>query len=254
MNEVAIVDRMKQDEEQFVTELVESKGANLPANVQDVVKVFEFTDLKARAWKMASDKMAKLEDQQEAYHSALRSGQNWGIAALYAQKRMGEITGDMPTKERGAARNDTGTAPKRATLAKEGINYHTYQDAERIASNPEVLDRVIETAKTSNEIPTRTAVLREIRAERAKQMREEASQDASIHNERVMERKVKERPKVVANYFDSIKRHREMAELALASAKRGMFSDESINILRKKHQELATLHAQIEAAVEGDKE
>ena len=40
--------------------------------------------------------MSKLDEQADLYHSALRSGQQWGIASLYAQKRMGEITQDMP--------------------------------------------------------------------------------------------------------------------------------------------------------------
>lgn len=256
MNDLITIDKMKQDEEKFIKDLIESKGNNLPATVGDVLQVFEFTDWKAKAWKTLADKMSKLEDQTEAYHSALRSGQQWGVAALYAQKRMGEITREMP-KLQGLNRiNRVGkdaAEPKQAALKKQGIG-SSYKDAERIASHPEILERVIESSKESGDIPTKGAVLREIKAERAQKMKHEASQDAAIYNEKVTEQKVKERPKIVADYFQSIKEHREMAEIALSAAKQGLFSNESINIIKKKHQELNTLYAQIESYIGGNNE
>lgn len=78
------------------------------------------------------------------------SGQHWGIAALYAQKRMGEITREMPKAKSipiggaspGGAR-PSATPGKIENLKTQGIDRTTYSDAERIASHPEILDRVI---------------------------------------------------------------------------------------------------------------
>jgi len=68
-------------------------------------------------------------------------------AALYAQKRMGEITRDMPVKSgRSASRvgiTPAGTIPKMERLSNEGINRKKYSEAEQLAKNPEILDRVI---------------------------------------------------------------------------------------------------------------
>lgn len=43
---------------------------------------------------------------REAYNTALRSGQQWGMSALYYQKRIGEITREMP-KVQGMRNGDT---------------------------------------------------------------------------------------------------------------------------------------------------
>ena len=114
MNQLATIDTFNQNEESFMKELVETKGANLPANAGEVLNIFEFTDFKAKAWKIMADKLGKLDEQTEAYNSALRSGQHWGIAALYSQKRMGEITKGI---EAGENLRNTETGPR---LMKDG--------------------------------------------------------------------------------------------------------------------------------------
>lgn len=249
MNELTVTD-IKQDEEHFLNEIVESKGANLPAEIGEVLQVFEFTDWKAKAWKTLSDKLLRLEDQQEAYHSALRSGQQWGVAALYAQKRMGEITRGMPksiTRRRadGTEIDIPEVGSKAEQLGKARVDKYAASDAERIAAHPDVLDSVIEKSKESQEIPTKTAVLREIKhrqaTERARQVNTEQKAKA-----------VKERPKIVVDYFDALKSYRHILDLAVEAAKQGWFSEESIGLVEKKHKELSTLMAQLEAHI-GDK-
>ena len=149
MTDLMTIDTFTDNQEQFMTDLIETKGNNLPAKIEDVLQIFEFTDFKAKAWKIMTDKMGKLEEHTESYNAALRSGQKWGIAALYAQKRMGEITKAMP-RQRGnvhaPASSSLGNGRgKVEEMAEHGISSNTYSDAERIANNPEILDRVIET-------------------------------------------------------------------------------------------------------------
>ena len=62
-------------------------------------------------------------------------------AALYAQKRMGEITRDIrpeyPNKK------NTGEPVNTIGANKAGVSRGIYQEAEQLAKNPEILDRVI---------------------------------------------------------------------------------------------------------------
>lgn len=261
MDELMTVGRIREDEGQFLNEIITTQGANLPAKLDDVLEIFEFTDWKARAWKTLSDKMAKLQDQQEAYHSALRSGQNWGIAALYAQKRMGEITREMPKPQiggygGGAKSTLPSSSTKGDTLLDKGISTRSYKDAERIASSPEILERVINQAKESNEIPTKTAVLREIRAERLKSYnlskeredREKQKQVATMLNNT---------PKPVKTYMDAMKlfkgglqAYKESMNVAMKFAREEQFSPEAKQFVANYHQELKRLMATIQTVMD----
>lgn len=249
-SELMTVGSLKQDEGRFLNELIETKGANLPARLEDVLEIFEFTDWKAKAWKTLSDKMAKLQDQQEAYHSALRSGQNWGIAALYAQKRMGEITssykdwGDGSPKEK--ALNDQGLQKDR------GANY---REAERIASHPDVLDRVIEDAKRTNEIPTRTAVLREIRAEKMKSQsdiearRRREREEATAKLITTASKPVKAYMDALKLFKEGLKNYKQAVILAADFAKNQQFAPEALQFVENYHASIRRLMGEVSEAM-----
>jgi len=79
-----------------------------------------------------------------------------------------------------------------------------------------------------------------------------ASERANQVNTEQKAKAVKERPKIVVDYFDALKSYRHTLDLAVEAAKQGWFSDESIGIVEKKHKELSTLMAQLEAHI-GDK-
>ena len=236
MTDLMTIDTFTDNQEQFMTDLIETKGNNLPAKIEDVIQVFEFTDFKAKAFKMMADKAKKLDEQSEIYHSALRSGQKWGIATLYSQKRMGEITRDMPKKT-------AGVAVKKIDLIKEaGLAERDSYKNETIANNPEILDRVIKNAEERGEIPTKTAVLNTIKVEK---YREKEASKIIKHNDRV----IKEIPKAVKNYFNAMSDYKDELKLALEVAKRELFSPESINIISKKHEELRSMMNEIEETI-----
>ncbi len=247
MNDLVMT--VKQDEERFITDLIETKGDNLPAVIGDVVRIFEFTDWKAKAWKTFADKVSRLEEQSELYHSALRSGQQWGIASLYAQKRMGEITREIPLGKSipiggaspGGAK-PSATPGKIDTLKTQGINRHTYQDAERIASHPEVLDRVIEQSKEKDEIPTKTAVLREIKRQEADRI----DRNIKERKEKEIDRGVKEHPKPVKDYLDAMRDYKQALRFAIEVAKRDIFSPEAMQFVRNSHEGIKKLMNELE--------
>lgn len=245
MTDLMAIDKVKQDEEQFITDLIETKGENLPAEIGDIVQVFEFTDWKAKAWKSLADKMSRLEDQTEAYNSALRSGQQWGIAALYSQRRMGEITQDVnPEPNPREYESPQGDLRKKEHNdgPKAGLSRTIWKDAERIANNPEVLDRVIESSKKAGDIPTKGAVLNVIRMENAKK-------HAAEKKEKQDEKMDRQKPKIVSEHFEWVKLSKNHLDMVIAGAKRGKFDPASKNFVIKKHDELRELMKQIEEAI-----
>ena len=244
MTDLMTIDTFADNQEQFMTDLIETKGNNLPAKIEDVLQIFEFTDFKAKAWKIMTDKMGKLEEHTESYNAALRSGQKWGIAALYAQKRMGEITRDMKPLDGNDVRYQRADKEdgKIAQLRKTGIDPRRSAEAEQLAKYPEIVEQVIENAKDRGEIPTKTAVLNRIKIEHH---RKNSEGRIIKHNDRV----IKEIPKAVKDYFNAMSDYKEELKLALEVAKRELFSPESINIISKKHEELRSMMNTLEGLI-----
>jgi len=238
MTDLMTTEKFTKNQEQFMLEIVNTKGDNLPAKIEDVLSIFEFTDFKAKAWKLMMGKMSKLEENTEAYNSALRSGQKWGIAALYAQKRMGEI---IPTAPNGD-RKSSDYIEKSEAIKKINIPAKVRFESRAIANNPEILDRVIKNSEERGEIPTKTAVLNTIRVEK---YRKKEAKKIIKHNDRV----VKEVPKLVKDYFNAVTRYKEELKMALEGAKRELFSPESINIISKKHEELRSMMDNLEGLI-----
>ena len=222
------------NEEQIMKDIIKYKGGNLPAKIEDVINVFEFTDFKAKAWKILADKMSKLEEQTDLYQSALRSGQQWGIASLYAQKRIGEITRDSDIEYETC---DSTVARKKRS--KSGMKERTYTEAEQIAKNPEILEDVIDTAKERNEIPTKTAVLGRIKAENRKSINEKATKKS---NNKI----ANEKTSAVKDYYDGIKGFTAVIKSAIISAEHGDFSAEGNNFLVKKNNVIRKLLKELE--------
>ena len=259
MNDLIQIEKYKGNEEALMNEIIQSKGANLPDKIDDVINIFEFTDFKAKAWKMLSDKTKKIEDQSELYQSAQRSAQKWSITSLYAQKRMGELTRDIQAntntrfvnrKIKMGTNDDVNEyrlgAENNRDGRKAGIPTATWRDAERMAKHPEILDRVIEKAKSSEtiEIPTKTAVLNTIRVETQKEVNERAKRkgDAKIINETTTATK---------DYYDSLKGFEASINTALLNAQVGKFAPEGKNFMIKKHDKIRQLLNELEEAIDG---
>lgn len=189
MNELVTVDRLRSDEERFIRSIIESNGAGLPATIEEIIPILAFSKAKMEAYKALSDAVKKVGQQEHLNAEALASGQRWGIVHLYGQKRLGEITREMPKAragkgERGRENVITGSViTKEHRLNEAGLTSkgHAISDAERIAANPEVLDRVVERAKDRGEIPTKTEVLREIKFDAVKKRGEQPREFPDIN-------------------------------------------------------------------------
>jgi len=190
------------------------------------------------AFKALSDAASKIGDQQSLNDSALASGQRWGIVHLYGQKKLGELTSEMP-KARGFLE---GRKSKMETYSDRGLGKNGVSDTERIARNPEILDRIIETAKERGEIPTKTAVLNTIKVE---EMRKRDKERVEKHHDRIEN----ERDKSVAEYYEGIKGFKAVLDFAIIAAERDKFDASGKNFLIKKNNEIRTMMDKLEELV-----
>jgi len=240
VNSLITIDSVKKDEEQFITDIITTKGNNLPANIEEVINIFEFTDFKAKAWKILANKMSKLDEQSDLYHLALRNGQQWGIAALYARKRRGDITRDM-SKRIGSSKSDDGIW-KKDRLKEIGLNPQRTSEDEQLSKHPDILDKVVESAKVHNEIPTTREVLNAIKVANAKISNARAQEKSDI-------KVAKDKTQAVKDYYDIVKGFKSGIKSAIISAKYGDFSAEGKNFLIKKHEEIKNLMSELEGLI-----
>lgn len=172
MNDIVSTNKLRDDQDDFVNAIIESKGANLPATIDEIIPILAFSKAKADAFMALSDAAGKVKEQEELNQAALASGQRWGIVHLYGQKRLGEITREMPTAQGVNEPKRLGgvsAEPKQAVLRTQGVTHQAASDAERIAAHPEIMEKVIEDAKERGDIPTKGAVLSRIKAESYKE-------------------------------------------------------------------------------------
>ena len=179
MTDLVTVDRLREQQEAYVDAIISARGGNLPDRVEDIVPILAFSTARMKAYQALCDATRKVADQERLNEEALASGQRWGIVHLYGQKRLGELTREMPGTQGVASFNSRTKQLQRAGLGEsEGTARRSASDAERIAAHPEVLERVIAESSERKEIPTKTAVLREIRREQDKATREVMNQTA----------------------------------------------------------------------------
>lgn len=118
-----------------------------------------------------------------------------------------------------------------------GVSGPTIQRAKRVKEDAP--DRVADIVSGKTTV---TAVDAELR-------QKHATERAAEHNQGVRESAVKQRPKIVSDYFDALKQYRQTLELAVEAARQELFADESRNIIVKKHDAIKSLMAQLEGNI-----
>jgi len=139
-------------------------------------------------------------------------------------------------------RNDQTTISEvglsRERAAKQfGVSGPSVQRAKRIKEEaPEKAEAIIRGEETVYGVDSE---LRKAKAEETAKEREGKEE----------EKKVKEHPKCMKEYLEATKHFKEALTLAVASAKRGLFSPESINIIETKHNQINDLMSELEESI-----
>jgi len=111
------------------------------------------------------DQLGATEEQRKA---TLADGQDAGEMLLNIEARIGELYEAMPSKEHAPTAERAG-AGKSKDIQKIGIAERDAQRAASIHRNPEAVAAIIKEARENEDIPTKTAVLHKIKADKAEE-------------------------------------------------------------------------------------
>ena len=151
----------------------------LPANIDELVPLSFIGQAAVTFYRQKVKLMDELKMTEEQRKITLKDGQGAGEMLLEIESRIGEIAMNEPdlSKEtrfdKGAniGGKPTGKPPKHERL---GMTARKVNDSQQIAKNPEIVEKIKAQAKANDDIPTKTAVLSEIRYQNEKKRRKEA--------------------------------------------------------------------------------
>ena len=155
------------------------KNNLLPTTVDDLVPLSFIGQSAVTFYRQKIKLMDQLKMTEAQRKATLSDGQDAGEMLLDIETRIGEIA----SKEERAAvpvhRGEDGrlrSKPSGKPLKHErlGMAEKKMQQAQKIAQNPKIVEKVKAQAKANEDIPTKTAVLAEIRYQKEKARREKA--------------------------------------------------------------------------------
>jgi len=156
------------------------KNNLLPANIDELVPLSFIGQAAVTFYRQKVKLMDQLKMTEEQRKITLKDGQGAGEMLLEIESRIGEIAA-AEEKEKSIPQFDThglltghkpsGKPPKHERL---GMDKKRMQQSQQIAKNPEIVEQVKAQAKANDDIPTKTAVLSEIRYQNEKKRRKEA--------------------------------------------------------------------------------
>lgn len=142
--------------------------AQLPDTIEDLTQFVLVGKAKLQAYMLKLQTINKLSTAQEIRDQTLKEAQEISTALIAAEQRIGELllaipkaTGNQYTS---ASVHDSTEAKTKTETVKEMGYGREYKDYQRMAQNPEVVQKVIENALASGEVVTKTAVMKEIKA------------------------------------------------------------------------------------------
>jgi len=146
----------------------------LPAEIDDLVPMSFIGQAAVRFYQTKIKLMDQLGMTEVQRKATLRDGQDAGDMLLEIEARIGEL---LPSREDAQkAARATGShrmaIPKgTAKILPEGITHKKAYQARTIKDNPEVVAKIKAQARENEDIPTKTAVLNAVHAERGKKVR-----------------------------------------------------------------------------------
>jgi len=151
------------------------KNKLLPTKLEDLLPL-SYIGQAAVSFHREKIKLMKSLDMSEAQRKAtLKDGQDAGEMLLNIEARIGELIISERVRvddgQPGKPRDKNGRM--KAYLPK-GINKTRSHQSQQIAKNPKIVEKIKAKAKANEDIPTKTAVLSEIKFENEKKRRKQA--------------------------------------------------------------------------------
>lgn len=152
----------------------------LPDTLEDLTQFVLVGKAKLQAYMLKIRTVDKLTTAQEIRDQTLREAQEISTALIAAEQRIGELLLAIPKQSGGDRKSEDFKIPdawnfeksKSETISEMGYTKHEVSDYQRMAQNPEIVQKVIESALDRGEVVTKTAVMKEIKAVKAERDQE----------------------------------------------------------------------------------
>ena len=164
-----------------MTDLILSNQNILPSKLDDLAKFVLIGRDKLQAVRAEINAINKLGLAREVREQKLHEAQEIGALVLLAEAKFGELFNKMPKATKGTGENqytknaeipaagknstnDTPPVKSKLEVASElGFNKNQVSQFQKLADNPEIVQKTIADAKDNGDIPTRSAVLDELK-------------------------------------------------------------------------------------------
>lgn len=147
-----------------MNELAE-RTVNLPDTIEDLTQFVLVGKAKLNAYMLKLQTINKLSVAQEIREQTLKETQELNAALFAAEQRIGELLLAIP-KQSGASnfsRDVEKLKTKSETIKDMGYSKDEASDYQRMAKNPDIVQKVLEEAVANGTVATRTQVMKEIR-------------------------------------------------------------------------------------------
>ena len=144
------------------------ESSQLPDTLEDLTQFVLVGKAKLSAYMLKLQTVNKLSVAQEIRDQTLKEAQEISTALIAAEQRIGELLLTIPKASGQYAESKNRPVSKNTVVKEMGYSKDEASDYQKMAKNPEVVQRVIEDAIANGEIVTKTQVLNEIKAERKK--------------------------------------------------------------------------------------
>jgi N6-adenosine-specific RNA methylase IME4 len=142
---------------------IQKRTSNLPAKLEDITKFVLIGREKLVAVRAAIRAIDKIGIAKDVREQKLEEGQMLGGALLDAEAKIGELLKDLPSPA-GSKIGKRGVEK----ILPEGISHKLSHYCQQLAEHPDIIEQVKAEAAESEDIPTRTEVLRRIRLNQPK--------------------------------------------------------------------------------------
>jgi len=165
---------MKGEQAMEIFNLVKAKKM-LTTKLDELVPMSFIGDLAVKFAQEKINLMEKLNMAESQRKATLKDGQGAGELLLTIEGRIGALALKEPkakgTPVKSKQGGFTGTKPsgKEPKHKRLGIDRHRMDQSQQIAKHPEIVEKVKARAKENEDIPTKTAVLSEIKYQKAKE-------------------------------------------------------------------------------------
>lgn len=136
----------------------------LPETIEDLTQFVLVGKAKLNAYMLKLQTVNRLSTAQEIRDQTLREAQEISTALIAAEQKIGELLLRIPKKTGNQYTSANSTRVEKAKVAEEmGYSKDDVSDYQRMAQNPDVVQKVIDEAMERGEVVTKASVMREIK-------------------------------------------------------------------------------------------